>query len=260
MGADLAVADVEGLVVNEKADHLGVGDVDHRLTGFGVAVTRLGEGQRAGLVDAAQVRAWQAVRFAFVQVASQADVAVGESEDGLALCEDVEVERRLPHAPRLDGVGGMGDHDGPISSARSATTTSAPWEYSASAWPTRSTPTTRPNPPALPASTPDSASSKTAASPGSTPSAAGCSQVGVRCGLALEVALLDAHPVDASLEQPGDASGDEHVGAVRAGGHDGPVQSGGAHGLHVADRAHIGLDTVVFDLGQDELVLGVAEP
>lgn len=54
-------------------------------------------------------------------------------------------------------------HDRDKSSARSVTTVSAPWRRRASACPTRSTPTTKPNPPARPASTPDRASSKTAA-------------------------------------------------------------------------------------------------
>ena len=52
MGAHLAVADVEGLVVDEKADQLGVGDVDHRLASLGIAIAGFGVGQRAGLVDA----------------------------------------------------------------------------------------------------------------------------------------------------------------------------------------------------------------
>jgi hypothetical protein len=55
VGTYLAVADVEGLVVDEEADQLAVGDVDHRLPVFGVAETRLGVGQRAGLVDAVEV-------------------------------------------------------------------------------------------------------------------------------------------------------------------------------------------------------------
>ena len=105
-----AVADVEGLVVDEEPDQLAVGDVDDRLARLGVAVAGLGVGQRAQLVDAVEVGAGQAVRLALVEVAAQADVAVGEREDRLALGQRVEVERRLPHAPRLDGEGGVVDH------------------------------------------------------------------------------------------------------------------------------------------------------
>ncbi len=46
----VAVANVEGLVVDEQADDLGVGDVDHDLVLLGIAVTRLGVGQRPKLV------------------------------------------------------------------------------------------------------------------------------------------------------------------------------------------------------------------
>src|SRR2546421_373591 len=54
--------------------------------------------------------------------------------------------------------------------ARSETTTSAPWRRSSQDCPTRSRRMTQPKRPARPASTPARASSKTAASDGSTPS------------------------------------------------------------------------------------------
>ena len=68
MGAQAPVAHVERLVVYEKADYLAVGDVDQRVPDFGVAVARLGVGQRMLLVEAVEVGAWQAVRFALFEV------------------------------------------------------------------------------------------------------------------------------------------------------------------------------------------------
>ena len=169
---ELAVADVERLVVDQQPEHLAVGDVDDRLSRLGVAVGRLGVRQRAHLVEAVQERAGRARRLALVEVRPQADVPVGEREDRLGLGQQVEIEFALGDRPRLDG-----EHVGvPIiarssSSSRSPTTTSAPCARSASAWPVRSTPTTQPKRPARPASTPASASSNTAACAGSAPSA-----------------------------------------------------------------------------------------
>ena len=166
----LPVADVERLVVDEQADDLRVRDVDDRLARLRIAVARLGDRQRSKLVERVQVRAGQAVRLALVEVAAQPDVPVREREDRLRLREDAEIELGLPQRPRLDRERRVRDHRR-SSSARSSTTTSAPCSSSASRWPTRSTPTTKPKLPARPAPTPASASSKTAACAGSRPKA-----------------------------------------------------------------------------------------
>src|ERR1035437_3052199 len=98
-----------------------------------------------------------------------------EREDRFALRQQIQVQPLLDEVPGLRPVRGLLDHraslvlvlsDGPSSSsssARSLTTMSAPCSRSCSAWPTRSTPTTRAKPPARPASTSASASSNTAA-------------------------------------------------------------------------------------------------
>ena len=147
VGDETAVAQIERLVVDEQAQDLAVGDVDDGLPGLRIAVAGLGVGQRVDFVDAVEVGAGQAVRFALVEVAAPADMAVGQGEDGLALGEDVEAEFRLAHRPRFDGVRPVCDHaspPNPARSARSLTTTSAPCAYSASVCPTRSMPTTYP--------------------------------------------------------------------------------------------------------------------
>src|SRR4051794_16076867 len=166
----MAVAHVERLVVDQQADDLAVGDVDQGLAVFGVAISGFCIRQRPRLVERIEVRAGQSVRLALVKVSSKSDVPVGQCENRLRLRQYIEVELGLPHLPRLDGKGFIGDHDAASSSARSVTTTSAPLRRNASDWPTRSTPTTKPNRPARPASTPDSASSKTAAWSGATSS------------------------------------------------------------------------------------------
>src|ERR1700761_1115777 len=167
----LAVANVEWLVVDQQAQDLAVGDVDDRLPGLRVAVAGLRIRQRPDLVERVQIRAGQAVRLAFVEVAANSDVPVGQREQRLRLRQHIEVQMGLADLPGLDGKGVFRDHRGAYSSsARSVTTTSAPCWRSASAWPTRSTPTTYPKWPARPASTPESASSNTAAAAASTPS------------------------------------------------------------------------------------------
>src|SRR5439155_24783894 len=124
-----------------------------RLSRLRVAVRLLGVRERPQLVERVQVRAGEAERHSLVESRAQADVAVRKREHRLALGEHVEVEMRLPHGPRLDGERRMRDHVSPSKSVSLATTMSAPCARSASAWPTRSTPTTAPNPPARPAST-----------------------------------------------------------------------------------------------------------
>ncbi len=106
----LAVADVEQLVVDEQADELAVGDAEQRLARLGVAVGALGVRQRADLVEAVEVRPRHSAGVALVEVAAQADVAVGEREQRLALGQQVEVELGLAQDPGLDRERGMVDH------------------------------------------------------------------------------------------------------------------------------------------------------
>ena len=122
----LAVADVERLVVDEQPDQLPVGDVDHRLAGLREAEAGLGVGQRAPLVHAVQVGPREAVRLPLVQVRPPPDVPVGQREHGFGLGQHVGVQRAFPQAPRLDRERGVLDHRSSSSSARSRTTTSAP--------------------------------------------------------------------------------------------------------------------------------------
>jgi hypothetical protein len=154
---DLPIAQVEGLVVHEDAEQLAVDDVDHRLAVLRVAVDRLGVGEGAGLVEPVEVRAVHVRGLALVEVPTQPDVPVGQGEDGLADAEIVEVEPGLPDRPRVD-LEARPDHRS-SSSARSSTTMSAPCSRRASAASWRFTPTTHPNEPARPASTPARASS-----------------------------------------------------------------------------------------------------
>ena len=109
--AQVAVAHVERLVVDEQPDELAVRDVDERLPRLREAVRRLGVGQRMQLEEPVQVRAGDAVRLALVQVAAQPDVAVREREDRLARGEQVGRELALGHAPGLDRVRLVADHD-----------------------------------------------------------------------------------------------------------------------------------------------------
>ena len=83
--AQLPVAQVERLIVDEQADDLGVGDVDDRLTGLGVAVAGLGVGHRAQLVEPIEIGPGQSEGLSLVEVAPQPDVAVGQREHRLGL-------------------------------------------------------------------------------------------------------------------------------------------------------------------------------
>src|SRR3954466_4900161 len=169
------VAHVEQLVVDEQSQQFAVGDVQDGLAGLRVAVRRLGIRQRPDFVEPVEVRAGQSGGLALVEVAAQADVAVGEGEQRLALGEHVEAQLGLAQHPRLDAEGGVPDHPpappSSSSSARSFTTMSPPRSRSASACPTRSTPPTTPNHPARPAPPPAPPPPNTAARSGPTPTA-----------------------------------------------------------------------------------------
>ena len=111
---DGAVAQVKRLVVDEQAQDLAVRDVDHRLAGLGVAVGGLGVGQRPRLEEAVEVGPRAARRLTLVEVAAQADVAVGEREDRLRLRQQVEPELVLGDRPGVDAVDVLADHGGSL--------------------------------------------------------------------------------------------------------------------------------------------------
>src|SRR6266571_1422622 len=77
--------------------------------------------------------------------------------------------------------------------------------------------------------------------------------------LSVEVPLLDDDPVDADLEQVLDPGSLENVLAVRAGGHDGSVESRLSDRMDVPHRALVGLDAVALQERHHDLVLAVSE-
>ena len=131
----------------------------------------------------------EAVRLALVEVAAQPDVPVGEREDRLGAGQDVEVQAgsRTVHGSTSKAVDGW--RSSPVrrlgAVRRTAAVVSSPSARAVGevvdddvravlarervGLADRSTPTTSPNAPARPASTPASASSKTAACAGATP-------------------------------------------------------------------------------------------
>ena len=199
----LAAVHVERLVLHLEPDDLAVGHVHHRLAVLGEAVPALAVLEREGLVEAVQVGAAQPGGLALVEVAAQPDVAVRQREQRLGLGEPVDVHALLDQGPGLDGVPRR--RRSSTSSARSLTTMSAPCSSSACGSPWRSTPTTRPNPPARPAPTPASASSNTAPASGVHAEQLGAAQERVGGGLALEVLARDHHAVHARVEEIADA-------------------------------------------------------
>ncbi len=140
---DPAVAQVERGVADDQPDDLPVGDVDDRLARLRESIADLRMGERPLFEEPVEVAAGDRARLAFVEGAAQPDMTVGEGEDRLELGDRLEVEAGDPKRPRLDEVVRVhGRHADSSSSARSATTMSAPRSRSASAWPARSTPTT----------------------------------------------------------------------------------------------------------------------
>ena len=179
----LAVADVEGRVVDQQPDDLAVGHVDHRLPRLRVAVAGLGVGQRARLPEGVQVGAGERRGLALVEVAADPDVAVGEGEDRLRLGELVEVEVGFRGSPRVRPCRrGLRSRGAPVPAAprrrrrgsvrrgrrrrRRRRARGARRRGGRGRRRRRGRSSRR-----APASTPETASSKTAAAAGSTPSA-----------------------------------------------------------------------------------------
>src|SRR6516162_9005963 len=110
-----AIPDVERLVIDKQADYLAIGDIDDGLTGLREAVACLRVRQWSNLIKGVQIAARQRVRVPFVEVAAQADVPVGQGEDGFALREQVQVQPVLNEPPGLGPVGRLLDHRAPSS-------------------------------------------------------------------------------------------------------------------------------------------------
>ena len=85
------------------------------------------------------------------------------------------------------------------------------------------------------------------------------SQKGVGRGLALQPLAIDHVPVDDLLEQVEDARRHEHVPAIGARRHDRPAQAGVTGGMDVANRALVGLDALIVNQTQDEVVLAIPQ-
>ena len=92
---------IERLVVDQQADGGAVGDADDGLAGLGEAEGPLRVVDGVRLVEAVQVGAAQGAGLTLVERAADAEVAVREGEDGLALREQCEIELGLPDGPRL---------------------------------------------------------------------------------------------------------------------------------------------------------------
>ncbi len=78
--AQLAVADVERLVLDHQPDDLAVRDVDHGLAVLGIPVARLGVRQRTRFVEPGEVGARLTGGLALVEICPQTNVPVGERE------------------------------------------------------------------------------------------------------------------------------------------------------------------------------------
>jgi hypothetical protein len=79
----LAVPDVERLVVYQEPDDLAVGDVDDRLPVLGIGETHLCIRQWPGLVEPVEIRSRKSVRLALLEIAPQPDVAVGQTRTAI---------------------------------------------------------------------------------------------------------------------------------------------------------------------------------
>ena len=149
---------------------------------------------------------------------------------------------------------------GSRSSARSSTTTSAPCCSSASAW-------WRPvdahdiaEVAGSPASTPDNASSNTAASVVATPRASAPAMNESGAGLPRQLPLDDLDAVDACLDETVEPRRLEHRLAVRRGCHDGDGESDVPYRLRGSEASLDRPSALFVDDAEQEHVLAIAHP
>ena len=259
MRAQLTSTHIERLIIDKQADQLAVGDVDDRLPGLRQAIGTLGVRQRPHLVNPVEIAPRQAVRLALLQVAPPPHVTVGQREHRLRLGQLGQVQMGLPKHPRLYRECALLRHCYSISSARSATTISAPCSFSASACPTRSTPATNPEParPARRHAGQRVLEYRRFGRP--QPEGPRSGQEGIRGWLSPQVLLFGHGAVDPHLKQVLKARAGQHIVAVGAGGHHGAAQSRVPGRPEVADRAGVRLHPVLADPPREGLVLAVAE-
>ncbi len=259
MAVQLSVAHVEGGVADEQADDLAVGHVDDGLALLGVAVSRLCVREGAGLPEPAQICPGQSVGLALVEVSAQPEMPVGEGEDRLRLCEALEVERGFTDRPRVDLEGGVLDHDSSSSAEVADHDIGAVrLQRVALAHPIHA----------------DHVAEFAGASgldagqgiledhrpAGSTPNAFAPARNVSGAGLPCRCSRLGDDAVDHSVEQTRELRGGEHVMGVGARRDHGAAQPGALRGLHVADRALVGLDALLVDQLQNALILVIADP
>src|SRR5947209_2303307 len=79
-------------------------------------------------------------------------------------------------------------------------------------------------------------------------------EVGVGGGLAREVLALGDDAIDLGVEGLVEPGGGQDLGRMTAGGDDGELQAGRLGGEEVADRAVVGLNAVVLDEVEEEVV------
>ena len=183
-----------------------------------------------------------------------------------------ERAQRLPEplAGRVEAV--VGEHPGvhrpprrtgapsSASSPRSATTTSAPRSARAVAWPPRSTPTTSREPAAPPRLHPGQGVLDHRGPVRRHPQPPGGLQEQRRVGLAGQPQALGLDPVDLDIEQLAQPGRLQHGDHVAAGRHRRGPQPALPQPADERDRCGEGLGAVVAEVGDEEAVLGVAEP
>ena len=110
MATQLAVPNVKRLILDQQANDLAVGRIDHGLARLRVPVPGLGIRQRPDLIETGQVGPEQPVWLALVEIPSQPDMPIREREDRLGLREPLEVKLDLAQCPRVDQKRRMLDH------------------------------------------------------------------------------------------------------------------------------------------------------
>ena len=257
----LAVADVERLVVDEEADDLPVRDVHDRLARLRVAVAGLGVRERPQLVEGVQVGPGER---------RTAPPRRGSPRNPMWPFESANIDSACASTSRSSSVSrtdhgstakfGTRDHEARAAPRDRRRRRRRRASRSASACPTRSTPTTSLNRPARPAATPASASSNTAASSGRTSRHRAAARYMSGAGFPARCSRCGDDAVDADLEQIRDPGRLQHLAAVGACRDDGASQPASrAARTNRTDPAYAS-HAAAADQREHELVLPIAEP
>jgi len=108
--AQLAVPDIERLILDQQPDDLAIRDAHHRLPILGITIPSLRTRQRPRLIQPSEIDPRQPKRLPLVEVRPHPHVPIGEREHQLCLHQEPKIKRSHVNRPPLNHKPRVLDH------------------------------------------------------------------------------------------------------------------------------------------------------